>query len=192
MLGRRVDRKGIDGTYLVSREHHSCNMICNFVSLCSTWSFLCLSCHIRVLSSKCAYTVALSWPYSQCFSITSSIVTVRYTISWSLSKEISAAFHWKYDFLLQYNSCYFINFVTRNFLFVFSYTDTSRLRRCSYVPEGQAKIGIECVYNIYIYIYIYIWSCARTQGSWFNPLNPWIISHLLFAGIIRSSPFSPR
>ena len=66
-------------------------------------------------------------------------------------------------FLLNFSSCYFKNSVIRTFLFVFSYTDTPILRLCSYVPEGQAKIGIECVC---LCVCIYIWSLACTQGRW--------------------------
>ena len=128
-----------------------------------TWSFLCLSCHI--LSSKYAYILAIfpafvnyqSYRYSQMHNILELVQRSQCCLSLKIRL-----------FLLHFNSCYFINFVTRTFLFVFSYTDPPPLlRRCSYVPEGQAKIGIECV-GVCVCVCVCVWSCTRTQGSSFK------------------------
>ena len=127
-----------------------------------TWSFLCLSCHI--LPSKYAYILAIfpafvnyqSYRYSQMHNILELVQRSQCCLSLKM-----------WLFLLHFNSCYFINFVTRTFLFVFSYTDTPLLRRCSYVPEGQAKIGIECV-GVCVCVCVCVWSCTRTQGSSFK------------------------
>ena len=72
------------------------------------------------------------------------------------------------------------------------YEEHSRICRLLVVYDRYCYLHIQCshfgsLYCILIVTFLYH---ICTLNSW--PLKAWIKSHLLFAGIIRSSPFSPR